>query len=104
VVEALGRSASAVAGKLNAQINQDQAAAWKRGSARSWAMESFRLSRKDVYVLAARPTCNAPGSVALTPEYQATAVKDAALQLEKAGIRLAAVLNGALAASEGRHR
>jgi hypothetical protein len=34
--------------------------------------------------------------VALTPEYESTAAKDAAIQLEKAGVRMATVLNRAL--------
>jgi hypothetical protein len=49
-----------------------------------------------VYDLPARPTCSSPGAVTLTADYQAAAVQDAALQLEKAGIRLAALLNRTL--------
>jgi hypothetical protein len=60
-------------------------------------MESFELGRKDVYSLTSRPTCNDHGTVVLTAEYEIAAEKDAALQLEKAGVRMAAVLNRALA-------
>ena len=56
-------------------------------------MESFQLGRKDAYALPSRPTCADHGSVALTAAYQATAQRDAALQLEKAGVRMAALLN-----------
>ena len=56
-------------------------------------MESFALARKDVYALPSRPTCGDHGSVALSAAYQATARTDAALQLEKAGVRIATLLN-----------
>jgi hypothetical protein len=42
------------------------------------------------------PTCQSGGSVALPPAYMAQAEKDAATQLLKAAVRLAAVLNDAL--------
>ena len=70
--------------------------AWGRGDAKSWAMESFLLSRKDAYALAAKPTCNDRGSVGLSAAYQVTAQRDAAKQLEKAGVRMAILLNRAL--------
>lgn len=96
VVQALGRSANEIAAKLDAQISPADIAAWGRGDARSWAMESFRLSVKDVYALPTRPSCAARESVILSPAYQATAARDAAVQLERAGVRMAAVLNRTL--------
>ena len=96
-VEALGSSASGIAAELDARMTPKQLIAWGHGDARVWAMESFELGRKDAYSLAARPTCDDHAVVALTPEYEAAAVRDAALQLEKAGARMAAVLNRALA-------
>jgi len=95
-VEALGLSAPAIAADLDARITPSQLAAWSQGDARAWAMESFELGRKDVYSLASRPTCNDHGTVVLTPEYQSAAAKDVALQLEKAGVRMATMLNRAL--------
>jgi hypothetical protein len=97
-VESLGDSPRTIAAALDAQISPREIADWARGDIEAWAMESFSLSRKDVYVLASRPTCREHGAVALTHEYQATASKDAALQLEKAGVRLAVLLNRALGA------
>jgi hypothetical protein len=97
VVEALGESPSAIAADLDARITPSQLIAWGQGDARAWAMESFELGRKDVYSLTSRPTCNDHGTVALTTEYEVAAARDAALQLEKAGVRMAAVLNRALA-------
>ena len=96
VVEALGASAPAIAASLNAQISSAQAKAWSGGDPRRWAMESFRLASKDAYALPSRPTCADHGSVALGAAYQAEAQRDAAVQLEKAGVRMAALLNRAL--------
>jgi hypothetical protein len=95
-VEALGNSASAIAAELDARITPGELRAWSQGGPKAWAMESFELGRKDVYSLASRPECNDHGTVALTTEYEAAASKDAALQLEKAGVRMASVLNRAL--------
>jgi hypothetical protein len=95
-VEALGNSASAIAAELDARITPGELRAWSQGGPKDWAMESFELGRKDVYSLASRPECNDHGAVTLTTEYEAAASKDAALQLEKAGVRMATVLNRAL--------
>ena len=93
VVEALGGSPPEIVAQLDSKISPANVAAWGHGSVRDWAMESFALSRKDVYALPSRPTCGDHGSVALSPAYQATARTDAALQLEKAGVRIATLLN-----------
>ena len=98
VVEALGGSAGAIAAKLNAQITPAEAQVWSRGDASAWAMQSFRLAAQDVYALPARPTCGEHGSLALSGAYQAQAQRDAALQLKRAGVRMAALINRALGA------
>ena len=96
VVQALGPSADAIANRLDSQITASEAKAWSGGEPRDWAMEAFQVSRRDAYALPARPTCDARGSVQLTSTYKAMAEKDAVLQLQRAGIRLAFVLNQAL--------
>jgi S1/P1 Nuclease len=95
-VEALGRRADTVAATLNSRITPAEMNQWEKGDARAWALESFQLSRKDAYALPARPACADHGSVALTAAYETAAVNDAALQLQKAGVRLAAALNQSL--------
>jgi nuclease S1 len=95
-VEALGNSASVIAADLDARITPGQLTEWSQGDPKTWAMESFALGRRDVYSLATRPGCNEHGSVTLTLQYESAATKDAALQLEKAGVRMATVLNLAL--------
>jgi hypothetical protein len=95
-VEALGNSATVIAAELDAHITPGESRAWGQGGPKAWAMESFELGRKDVYSLAYRPGCKDHGTVALTTEYETAASKDAALQLERAGVRMASVLNRAL--------
>jgi hypothetical protein len=95
-VDLLGSSPEQIADKLDAQLTADELKAWSAGTPRSWAMESFDLARRDAYALSALPTCRAHGSVALPAAYQAEAKKDAADQLLKAGIRMAALLNQTL--------
>jgi hypothetical protein len=96
VVEALGRTADTIADRLDRRITPSELSAWAHGDPKEWAMESFELSRKGVYALPSRPTCNDHGTVALTPAYMTTAVQDSELQLEKAGVRMAVLLNRAL--------
>jgi hypothetical protein len=104
VVQTLGGSAPAIAASLSSRISPSDVAAWSRGDPRSWAMDSFRLATSDVYALPSRPTCSSPGSVSLSSAYQVQAQKDAALQLEKAGVRIALELNRAFAPIGVQHR
>ncbi len=96
VVEPLGASAQDIAAKLDGAITPAQAKAWTHGDARSWAMESFQIARRDTYKLPAQPTCDDHASVALSDAYQTMARRDAGLQLEKAGVRMAFLLDQAL--------
>lgn len=59
-------------------------------------MDTFRMGARDAYALPSRPICGEHGAVALSAAYQAAARRDAAVQLEKAGVRMAALLNRAL--------
>jgi hypothetical protein len=95
-VATLGRSAPEIAARLNADISQDDLNSWTQGDARSWAQESFALGQKDAYAIVNRPTCQSPGSTALTADYQTQAQEDAALQIERAAVRIAGLLNAAL--------
>jgi len=99
VVEALGHSPEQIADTLDARLAGADKAIWARGTAMSWAMESFEVARRDVYALPSLPTCLHRGFVALSPEYEAHAQRIAATQLLKAGVRIATVLNEALGPS-----
>lgn len=94
-VAALGTSAEQIAAQLDAGITVEQAGAWSAVAPRSWALESFGIAKRDVYLLSPLPTCQNPSSLALSAAYRATAAKDAAEQLSKAGVRMAAALNDA---------
>ena len=96
VVKALGQSAAQIAEQLDARLSAADITAWTRGTPQSWAMDTFEVGRHDAYALPSMPTCQSGGSVALPPAYMAQAEKDAAAQLLKAAVRLAAVLNDAL--------
>jgi hypothetical protein len=96
VVNALGQSAAQIAEQLDARLSAADITAWAQGTPQSWAMDTFEVGRHDAYALPSTPTCQSGGSVALSPAYRAQAEKHAATQLQKAAVRLAAMLNAAL--------
>jgi hypothetical protein len=61
-------------------------------------MEAFAIARSDAYGLLPPP--GDEGAYALPPAYAEQAGRDVALQLSRAGVRLAMVLNHALAAAQ----
>ena len=67
---------------------------WQAGAPSDWAKESFKVAKDDAYGQLPEPL--ARGSYRLTDEYITTATQDVALQLSKAGARLAFLLNKAL--------
>jgi len=92
-VQALAPSPGALATKLIAEITPAQAASWASGTPEQWAMEAFAISQKDAY---GTPPLSKASPQHLSAAYVAVAEKDVALQLSKAGVRLAYVLNSAL--------
>jgi hypothetical protein len=96
VVQALGSSAAQIADRLDASLTADEIKAFRQGTPRSLAMDTFEVGRRDAYALSFTPTCQNSGSVSLPPAYRSEAEKDAVTQLLKAAVRLSAVLNQAL--------
>ena len=94
-VERLGTDPRQVTGSLIGQISEEQRHEWSSGTPADWALEAFALARRDAYGLLAPPD---QGTYALPPAYTEQAVWDVALQLSRAGVRLAFVLNRALGA------
>jgi hypothetical protein len=92
-VEAIATPSSALAAKLLSEITPAQAASWATGTPEDWAMEAFGISKKDAY---GNPPLSKATLQHLSAAYVAQAEKDAALQLSKAGVRLAYILNTAL--------
>ena len=94
----LGSNPRSAATTLNARISPAQAQAWARGSAADWARESYDVAQSVAYTLGLQPGCDeSRAPIPLPAGYADRALAAAELQLEKAGVRLAFVLNTALA-------
>lgn len=98
LVSQMGADPVALANQLQARITPAQKAAWQAGDARAWALESFAVARSVVYWPGAPAGCdqNAP-PVDLPSGYDATAKPAIVQQLQRAGVRLAWVLNRSFA-------
>jgi len=96
-VERLGPDAMAIAAELNARISATEIRGWSQSGPSDWAMESFRVARDDAYGRLPQP--NARGTMRLSETYILMAKRDVAIQLSKAGVRLALLLNEVLAAA-----
>lgn len=94
LIEAMGSDPAALAADLRAEITPREKAVWEHDDARSWAQESFAVA-KSVACWPGSPAGCAQDSppVTLPTGYDAAARRAARLQLEKAGVRLALVLN-----------
>jgi len=92
-VERLDRDAVRLAARLDAQITLEQRRLWQRGSPQDWAWESWRIAKDEVY---ARLPAASGDIYQLNAAYEANAERVAAMQLQKAGLRLALLLNRAL--------
>ena len=98
VVAALGDDPAAVSAGLEARITPRQARAWSRGGPADWANESFAIAKRTIY----GPLRAAEGEpIQLPDDYAIRERPVAAEQLEKAGVRLAMVLNTAFSAPPG---
>jgi hypothetical protein len=91
VVEALGTDPKTVANDLEARITPVERAVWSKGDAVDWANDSFGVASREIYAKlpAGGDTIN------LSDDYAANEVDVTRTQLEKAGVRLAALLNSA---------
>ncbi len=92
IVETLGLSASAIAVSLEKTISKDQVLAWQHSSVVEWANESFNIARGTIYTrLPGKGQTEAP--ILLPATYAHSQAPVVANQLEKAGVRLAGILN-----------
>jgi S1/P1 Nuclease len=97
VVQGLGDEPQAVADVLTRRITPQNKAAWEESDPDSWALEGFDIAKTVVYTIGSQPGCTAdPSPVGLPPGYADAAHEIVATQLEKAGVRLAVMLNQAL--------
>jgi hypothetical protein len=93
-VDQLGPDAKTIASDLIGNITKDQQAEWQTGGPSDWAEEAFKVAHDDAYGQLPEP--NSHGGFRLTDDYVTTATNDVSVQLSKAGVRLAMILNQAL--------
>jgi nuclease S1 len=102
LVTRFGYDAHVVADTLRTGITQAKITAWSKGEPDSWAMESFEQAKKVTYDFSGLQTKNVTidGSPAvayvMAQAYDDRAQPVVRMQLQKAGVRLAALLNEAL--------
>ena len=97
VVDAIGgRQPAQLGPALAKRVSKAELAEWSRGTADDWAAQSYQIARTEVYAYTSDPHCKLPADT-LSSAYVTTAEAIATRQLERAGVRLAAVLNAALA-------
>ncbi len=93
-VQALGRDPQAVADALRAHISAAERAAWQRGGPADGARESFQLAQAQAY--GALPARSGRARYELSEAYVEQSLALVRLQLQRAGVRLALVLNRSL--------
>ncbi|MDB5736718.1 MAG: Nuclease [Sphingomonas bacterium] len=102
VVNALGSDPLALAASLARQITPDEKAIWRKGGPKDWAMESYGVARQVAYTIGSPAGCTSDAApIALPAGYEEKAEAAATIQLERAGVRLALLLNRALKAPPG---
>jgi len=96
-VEAIEPDPIKLATKLSAEITPADLKAWRKGDTKAWAWESYAVAKSAVYTIGSKPGCASDAApIALPAGYDAAAQAAVALQLKKAGVRLALELNRAL--------
>jgi hypothetical protein len=83
---------------LETKISARDAVRWATGAAADWAKGRYAVSQAHSYIIQSRTGCTSDQvPLALSASYQGQALATAELQLEKAGVCLALVLNTAAA-------
>jgi hypothetical protein len=89
----LGASTDEIASRLIAGLSPEQRRAYAGGSVTDWAWETFAVGKLHAYAELPPAT---RGVVPIEDAYDADARRLVAVQLQRAGVRLAQVLNDAL--------
>jgi S1/P1 Nuclease len=93
VVGELGKDAREILGRLTSDITPERAISWSRGDIVGWARETNAVAVSTAYSFATPPRCeSSPTPLELPAGYDAAAQSAVAVQLERAGVRLAVVL------------
>lgn len=90
--------ARGLATALEGQITQQAVVAWANGTPGTWALESYQIAKTQIYAHMAPGPTRRGQDLQLGPGYASEMQPIAAIQLEKAGIRLAWILNSVFAA------
>lgn len=93
-VAKLGRSPQRVAARLVRRISPAERRRWSAGTPADWALQSHAVAVRIAYGMLPRP--DARGRYRLDAAYVAAATAATRSQLERAGVRLAALLNADL--------
>jgi len=97
VVRELGKDARAILNRLTADITPARAADWKKGDFAAWGRQTNAVAVSVAYSFETPPRCERDmAPIALPSGYDQRAQQAAALQLERAGVRLALVLERSL--------
>ncbi|MDB5583740.1 MAG: putative endonuclease [Bradyrhizobium sp.] len=97
VVSELGKDARSILARLNGDITPALATLWSRGDFASWGKESSAVAVSVAYSFSTPPRCESHMAPLTLPSwYDARAQAPVATQLERAGVRLAIVLEKAL--------
>jgi hypothetical protein len=91
VVEEFGFDSGPISASIENAISPAQKKAWQAGSAADWANESHRIARDEIY-----PVTRGRRSLRLSPTWLRAEAPMARLQMAKAGVRLAWLLNRTL--------
>jgi hypothetical protein len=91
LIDHINRNPEALAAELESKITPQDRAAWEKGTIEDWALEGHRLAQTVAY-----GDLGTENPAPITPAYEQQADPVIELQLEKAGVRLAFLLNGAL--------
>jgi hypothetical protein len=90
VVRAMGNDPERLAAALERAVAPADRARWVKGGSVDWANESFAIASREIY---AAPDIRGRENVRLRDDYPESERPFVAVQIEKAGVRLAAVLN-----------
>jgi hypothetical protein len=85
------------AAQLRTPLTVRQKREWEKGDARAWARETFELGKITAYSVPTKPGCDPNVAPITLPDgYEAMARQTITMQLQRAGVRMAKVLNTTL--------
>jgi hypothetical protein len=91
VVEALGRSTAGIAAGIEQSLSPQERKAWAQGTPAQWAEEAHAIARDRIY-----PQLQGRHELRLPRDYAGRQAAITRMQLAKAGLRLARMLNQGL--------